>query len=107
MPGGCADKTPSMSISENIYDALFMRVSRSVAGSWAIHSHAKGLMVKARAWGMAMMFLAIACLAVQRRAAVRAELLARGVSLDAADRAQPTNWWFAQVVSSSAAQVKK
>ena len=68
-----------------------------------------------RKWacGLALLVLAVACLTVQRRVAVRAELLVRRVSLDAAEGAQPTanpvpepagNWW-ARVVSNSAAQV--
>lgn len=64
-----------------------------------------------RACGLALLVLAVACLAVQRRVAVRAELLARRVSLDAVEGAQPAanpepagNWW-AHVVSKTAAQV--
>ena len=65
------------------------------------------------ACGLALLVLAVTCLAVQRRVAVRAELMAHRVSLDAVEGAQPTsnpaleparNWW-ARVVSNSAAQV--
>ena len=55
----------------------------------------------AAAGGLAVLVLAVACLAVQKRAAGRAELLVRRVSLDGAQRAvePPANNWWSHVVS--------
>ncbi len=63
----------------------------------------------AAAGGLGLLALAVVCLAAQRRAVLRTELLLRRVSLDAAAEAQraadpPVNWW-SRVVSNSAAQV--